>query len=575
MSKRIPQMAIDEVLARTDLVSLIDSYVPLKKKGVNFLACCPFHHEKTASFNVIPKKQFYYCFGCGASGNAISFLMQHKQLGFIDAVFELAQRLGLTLEQPENDGKIITKKSKDVYILLQEIKEFYRQCLKQYSTKTINYLNARGLSQQIIDIFELGYAPSDWHLLENKYKTQKQDLIMSGMVVQKEDGKTFDRYRNRLIFPIYDRQGRIVGFGGRVLEKNEEPKYMNSPETPLFHKGRELYGLYQLLQHRDYQGPIVVVEGYIDVISLVQHGIFYTVATLGTAITATHLQLLNKHTKEIIFCFDGDDAGRKAALRALEHSFSMMDGSLELKFMFLPDKEDPDSYIRKNGQAEFLKLMQQAKSFPEFWLDSLMAPMRIKTLSGKSQLLQDAISALNQIPEGSYKVLLIEQLARVSRVNLDEIQNLLIGKEVAKPQNIHITRSPLRLAIALIVQHPEDCLKKLTDLDIETGNEPSLELLKSLIVKLKGSPLATTAQLIEPWRNSSWFEPLQKLATWDHQVPENLVAQEFSDIIDFINKKNFTKEIDYYLHKLRSTGLTAEEKLYLQTLLQKKHQKAV
>lgn len=574
MSKRIPQMAIDEVLARTDLVSLIDSYVPLKKKGVNFLACCPFHHEKTASFNVIPKKQFYYCFGCGASGNAISFLMQHKQLGFIDAVFELAQRLGLTLEQSENDENITPKKSKDAYVLLKEIKNFYRQCLKQYSIKTANYLNARGLSQQIIDTFELGYAPPDWHLLENKYKAQKQDLIMSGMVVQKEDGKTFDRYRNRLIFPIYDRQGNVIGFGGRVLEKNEEPKYMNSPETPLFHKGRELYGLYQLLQHRDYNGPIIVVEGYLDVISLVQHGLFYTVATLGTAITANHLQLLNKYTKEVIFCFDGDDAGRKAALRALEHSFSMMDGSFELKFMFLPEKEDPDSYVRKNGQAEFSKLMQQAKSFAEFWLDSLMASTRVKTLSGKSQLLKDAMNALNQIPEGSYKLLLVEQLARVSRVNLDEIQNLLMGKEVAKPQNININRSPLRLAIALIVQYPEECFKNLANIDIETENEQGIEILKSLITQVKASPKITTAQLIEPWRDSSWFEPIQKLATWDHQVPENVAGQEFSDLIGFLNKKNFTKEIDYYLHKLRNLGLTADEKIYLQSLLKKKHLKS-
>ena len=567
-------MAIDEVIARLDLVQLIDSYIPLKKKGVNFVACCPFHHEKTPSFNVIPKKQFYYCFGCGASGNAISFIMQYKQLGFIEAVEELAESLGLTLVKEEKFTHKKQKKSPNAYHLLQEIKDFYSQCLKKSPNDAETYLKTRGVTKNISDLFELGYAREEWHLLENTFKKEQQNLELTGMLVKKDNGKIYDRYRHRLMFPIHDRQGRVVGFGGRVLEKDAEPKYMNSPESPIFHKGRELYGLYQLLAHKDYKGPIIVVEGYMDVIALVQHGIFYTVATLGTATTINHLQLLAKYTNEVIFCFDGDEAGFKAALRALEHSLPMMDGSLELKFMFLPENEDPDSFIRKSGQNEFINFMQNAKPFADFWLDTLKAPKAGKTLAGRSQLLKEATSALTQMPDGPYKFLLIDQLARASRVSLEEIQHIISGKSAAKSSTIHITRSPLRLAIALILQYPKDCHSMLNDAVLEAEDEQGLEVLQGLITQLKSSPNATTAQLIEPWRTSTWFEPLQKLAAWEHQVPENNIAQEFSDLLSFLNKQNFAKEIDYYMSKLRKTGLSKEEQVHLQNLLKLKHCKS-
>lgn len=574
MATLIPQLVIDEVLAQTDLVQLIDSYWPLKKQGVNFAACCPFHHEKSPSFNVIPKKQFYYCFGCGASGNAISFLMKHQQLGFIDAVEVLASRLGLTLPRESQASSPHKKKSQDAYTLLQQVNQFYRQVLRAEGKAASDYIEKRGLSPAVVDAYELGYAPAGWHRLEEQFRAFKADLLMTGMTIQKEDGKTFDRYRHRLMFPIHDRQGRIVGFGGRALDADQQPKYMNSPETPLFHKSRELYGLHQLLQRTDYQGPILVVEGYLDVIALAQHDIFYAVATLGTATTVHHLQLLGKYTQQIIFCFDGDPAGRKAAWRALENSLPMMDGNIELKFMFLPQPEDPDSFVRKNGQQAFLELMAQAKPFNEFWLSTLMSSIAMETLSGKSQLIHEATPFLNQMPESPYKSLLIDQLARMSRLDSDRIRQLMKGESAAifKETQLSIARSPLRLAIALLLQYPDRIIEKLSTISLEGMEEPGMEVLQALITYLKTSPKANTGMLIEQWRDTTWFEPLQKLGTWSHQVPEEQVDQEFFDLIEYLNRQAFEKKIQHYMSKSRLEGLSAEDQAHLQVLLKKRHQ---
>jgi DNA primase len=571
----IPQLVIDEVLAQTDLVQLIDSYWPLKRQGVNFTACCPFHHEKSPSFNVIPKKQFYYCFGCGASGNAISFLMQHQQLGFVAAVEVLASRLGLTIPKETTHTAVPSKKkSLDAYALLQQVTLYYRQLLQREDQVASAYLAQRGLTKEVIEAFELGYASKGWHHLEEQFKQHANHLLDTGMLIKKEDGKTFDRYRHRLMFPIHDRQGRVIGFGGRALETDQQPKYMNSPETALFHKSRELYGLHQLLQHKDYQGPILVVEGYMDVIAMVQHGLFYAVATLGTATTMHHLQLLAKHTGQVIFCFDGDAAGKKAAWRALENALPMMDGSVELNFMFLPDGEDPDSYVRKHGQQAFLEMMAHAKPFNEFLLQTLTSSLALETMAGKSQLINEAISFLNQMPDSAYKDLLIDQLSRLSRLDKERIRQWMRGdkKIPVKETPVNIARSPLRLAIALLLQHPERMLEKISTQSLEAEDEPGVEVLNGLIAYLKRTPTATTAMLVEQWRETVWFESLQKLSTWAHQVPEASIDQEFVELMTYLNRQAFEKKIQDYLSRSRMQGLSIEERAHLQILLRKRHQ---
>lgn len=578
MSGLIPQAFLDSLLERTDIVELIDGYLPLRKQGASFVACCPFHHEKSPSFNVIPKKQFYHCFGCGASGNAIGFIMQHVHVGFPEAVELLASRLGLEVPREASSSLQVKKTRPDLYGLLSQVSQFYHQQLKQ-NAEAQAYIQQRGLNEEVIVLFQLGYAPSAWHTLAHQFKGTDKDLIVTGMLIQKEDSQqTYDRYRHRLIFPIHDRQGRVVGFGGRALESDQKPKYLNSPETPLFHKSRELYGLYQVLttcQEKEIE-QILVVEGYMDVIALTQHGIKFAVATLGTATTPSHLQLLNKYTKHIVFCFDGDEAGRKAAWRALENSLSMLNAGLALSFAFLPDSHDPDSYVREFGQEKFLTLMAHAIPLNQFFLDTLAAKVPLQTVSGKSQLIQLSLPYLQQVPDGAYKTLLMDALSRLTRIDRDRIQHFMTGQAapLAKTSSQVITRSPLRLAIALLLQYPERFVNHLPDIALSVDEEPGIEVLQGLLVSLKAMKHPTTAILVEQWRETSWFDAIQKLSCWDHQVPEVCIEQEFNDLIVFLNKQNVEKQVELYLTKSRSSGLTVEERTQLQQLLKMRHQLA-
>ncbi|CEK09639.1 DNA primase [Legionella hackeliae] len=571
MSGLIPQPFIDELLTRTDIVELIDSYVPLKKAGRAFVACCPFHSEKTPSFNVVAKKQFYHCFGCGASGNVISFVMNYLNQGFIDAIETLASRLGL---QVPRDGRAEkNQQSLSLYQLLGQVNQFYQQTLKTKGQQAIDYLRQRGLTGEIAKRYQLGYAPPDWQNLERQFKSYRAELITTGMLIQKDDGKTYDRYRHRVMFPIHDRHGRIIGFGGRVIDAQQKPKYLNSPETVIFQKSRELYGLHQVLQTEKNVENIIIVEGYLDVIALAQHGINNAVATLGTATSVYHIQLLAKYTQQLIFCFDGDTAGRQAAWRALESCLPQLNAGLSASFIFLPEGHDPDSLVREEGNAKFLERLKQAKPLNQFFFETLSRTIDLSSVAGKSQLINVTKPHLLKMPEGPYKQLLLDELARISHIETHRLTQLISDKTVpqASTNNKPITRSPIRLAIALLIQHPEiySSSKEAIDPNLLDGKDQ--DLLQKLLHQVSKSPEVNTATLIEQWRNTSYFDALIKLASWEHQVPEAALVKEFVDIILFLQKQNLENKISQYIAKSRNEGLTLTERLNLQEMLKQRH----
>ncbi|QDQ39432.1 DNA primase [Legionella geestiana] len=570
MAGLIPDAFRDEVLSRTDIVELIDSHVPLKKQGNSHTACCPFHSEKTPSFNVIGKKQFYHCFGCGASGNAISFIMQHLGLGFREAIEHLAQRAGLTLPDTVDTR---TPKTSGLYALMKTVCTFYQKQLRESADTAIAYLQRRGVSGEIAKRYQLGFAPEGWHLLERAFARQKKELIETGMLVVRDDGKTCDRYRQRIMFPIHDRQGRITGFGGRAVAEGQKPKYLNSPETPLFQKSRELYGLYQVLQRPEMPEYIIVVEGYLDVLALAQHGFDNAVATLGTATSTWHIQILSRHTRRIIFCFDGDAAGRQAAWRALENSLAHLDTGLEIGFVFLPEGEDPDSLVRREGFEAFGARLRAFQALNHFFFETLSANIDLSSLSGKARLVHVVKPYLMKMPDGPYRQLLEDELGRKTRIEGHRLHPM-IGDGAEKPAPVTqkaIRRSPARLAIALLLQHPEifaECREYIQEGSLQ-GN--SLALLRELLDVLSHTPQPTTASLVEHWRNTPWFDVVSRLAVWEHLVPQDARAREFIDIVQFLHKQDVEKNIQQLLVKSRTNGLDATERETLQRLLRSRH----
>lgn len=573
MSGLIPQPFLDNLLNSTDIVEFIDSYVPLKKSGRAFVACCPFHNEKTPSFNVVAKKQFYHCFGCGASGNVISFVMNYLNQGFTDAVETLASRLGLQVPREGRSEK--NQQSVSLYQLLAQVTQFYQQTLKAQGQVAIDYLRQRGLTGEIAKLYQLGYSPPDWQNLEKQFRGHRTELIATGMLIQKDDGKTYDRYRHRIMFPIHDRHGRVIGFGGRAIDAEQKPKYLNSPETVIFQKSRELYGLHQILQTQKSIDSIVIVEGYLDVIALAQHGITNAVATLGTATSIYHIQLLAKHTQRLIFCFDGDTAGRQAAWRALESCLPQVNTGLHANFIFLPDGHDPDSLVRQEGTEKFAERLKQAKPLNQFFFDTISHNMDLTSVAGKSQLINAAKPHLLKMQDGPYKQLLLDELARITHIETHRLTQLISDKAPPlQKTNTRITRSPIRLAIALLIQHPEifDACKNAIDPELLDGKEQ--EILKKLLQQVAQTPQTNTASLIEPWRNTTFFEALGKLAGWDHQVPEAALVKEFIDIILFLQKQNLENKVNQYIAKSRNQGLTLSERHKLQEMLKQRHQNA-
>ena len=423
MAGRIPQYFIDDLLTRIDIVDVIDNRVKLKKTGRNYSACCPFHKEKTPSFTVSPDKQFYYCFGCGASGNALGFVMDHDHLDFPEAIDTLAGQLGLEVPREENPLKQRGPDHSELYNLMDRAVDFYSRQLKQHeqSPRASHYLKNRGLDQQTCQHFAIGFAPPGWDNLKKELATspeKEQQLITTGMLVKNEDRNTvYDRFRERIIFPIRDSRGRYIAFGGRVLG-DEKPKYLNSPESPIFHKGKELYGLFEARQANRKLSRILVVEGYMDVVALAQQGITNAVATLGTATTSDHMQRLFKVVPEVIFCFDGDDAGRRAAWRALESTLSNMQDGRQARFLFLPQGEDPDSMVRKEGSESFVeRIKSQAISLDNLLFRELESELDLTTMDGRARLAKLAQPYIDKLPEGLFRQLLLKKLS--DRTGLD------------------------------------------------------------------------------------------------------------------------------------------------------------
>ena len=510
----IPQSFIHDLLNRVDIVDAIDRHVPLKKAGANFVACCPFHSEKTPSFTVSQTKQFYHCFGCGAHGNAISFLIEYSGLSFIEAVQDLAAYAGMQLPEQQSSNVSASDDSQqdlasdsdhnnteispqDLLNALQTATRYYREQLK-VSEKAIAYLKKRGLSGKMAARFAIGYAPADWQNLAAVFSDYNSDktrrlLTQAGLVITSGETKQYDRFRDRIMFPILNQKGQIIGFGGRVLEK-EEPKYLNSPETILFEKGRELYNLFSARRAIREANCVIVVEGYMDVIALSQHGIDHTVAALGTATTSFHIQKLLRQTDNIIFCFDGDKAGRKAAWRALENSLALLSDGKYLSFLFLPEGADPDSYINQFGKESFEQQLKQTLPLSEFLFKELCSEVNLQTGEGRAKLISDAKPLLQQVTAPALSLILIRRLAELSEIDQSELDELLQIKRSPKIRTIENKSakqiiSPLRWLILMLLLNP-DYIEKLDKSWLAEWNENTEEAaaLKALVDFLDKRP---------------------------------------------------------------------------------------
>ncbi len=581
MAGHIPRSFIDDLLARLDIVDIIDARVKLKKKGKNYGACCPFHNEKTPSFSVSQEKQFYHCFGCGAHGNAIDFMMEFERLEFVEAIEELASYLGLDVPREQRSGgggqfnsgpQASSSEKRSLYDLMGSIAQFYRNQLKQPSSKVaIEYLKDRGLSGEIVQKFGIGYVADEWDLVRKNFGQNKDNqdmLVTGGMLIENDKGNRYDRFRGRIMFPIRDRRGRVIGFGGRVLGEGT-PKYLNSPETPIFHKGKELYGLYEVLQTHREPAQILVVEGYMDVVALAQYGVDYSVASLGTSTTGDHIQMLFRQTNTVVCCYDGDRAGKEAAWRALENALQFLKTGNTLKFLFLPDGEDPDSYVRKYGKAAFEQQIEQATPLSSYLFDNLIELHQINlgNNEGKSALRAYASALIDKIPDPYFQELLEKLLdERTGFDNRLRQPRKKISETRPQPHK-EIKRTPMREVIALLIQNPSYAqmvpdLSSVRDLSI-----PGLSLFADVLDKCQAHPHINTGQLLEHWRNSQNEALLSRLASWDIPLDEDNQEEIFLDSLDKIIAQCVEKQIENLQAKARSVGLSAEEKRELLALM--------
>lgn len=566
----IPRDFINLLLARIDIVDLINTQLPLRKKsGNNYFARCPFHTEKSASFSVSQSKQFFYCFGCGAHGNAIDFVMQHDHLSFPDAIEMLARHIGL--EVPQEKGAIRKNDSLPaLYDLVAKAAAHYYLQMSQ-SKRAVAYLKQRGITGPIAKLFQLGYAENGWHqLLDHFGRTEadKEKLHQAGLIIKKSEGNYYDRFRDRIIFPIHDYRGRIIGFGGRIIDQGE-PKYLNSPETPLFQKGHELYGLHQVLKANHKLDCILIVEGYMDVIALFQHGIHYVVATLGTATTKHHLERLSRYTADIIFCFDGDKAGQTAAFRALEVVFPMMDDHLQIRFLFLPDGEDPDSLIRREGKTNFETRLHTATPLSKLFFDSLSAQCDMDMMEGRARLASLALEWIKKLPANLFRNLLLEELSKRTRIDLAQLKRQLGGhiqekifpapmQDLMDVQNL---APPMRLILSLLIKYPE-LIKQIPEHFSISSLQGAL-FLRQLIDIIQKQPNITTGGLFECYRDKKEAQLMVKLAQLEQNIPKNGLEREFIGALRQLMFLTHQQEINRLLAKAAKEGLTDEEKLDL------------
>ncbi len=598
MAGRIPKQFIDELLTRTDIVDVIDSYVPLKKAGKDYKACCPFHEEKTPSFTVSVDKQFYHCFGCGAHGSAIGFLMDYEHMSFVEAVEDLAARAGLKVPKeagvfsgPDKDN------GADLLGLLREAERFYRQQLREHpqAGRAVDYLKGRGITGEIAHEFGLGFAPDGWdNLLRalGKDDASREALARAGLAVKKESGGYYDRFRDRVMFPIEDHRGRVVAFGGRVIDDVQGrtnvaedrmsgatkggPKYLNSPETPLFHKGRELYGLFHAREAIKRENRVLVVEGYMDVVALAQFGVDFAVATLGTATTRDHLERLFRHAPEVIFCFDGDRAGREAAWRALDNALPALREGWQASFLFLPEGEDPDTLVRMEGKDAFLARLKTAIPLPEYLFDNLMRQVDMNRLDGRARLVELARPLLSKMPQGVLRQMMLDRLAELSRMDVGKLPVPSGGAEPAssfRPAMRASSGGPqeppsiVRRAIALMLQHPALAEKLSNESELADLDLPGMPLFLELYGMLKDSPTMNTAAIIESFSDSEYQHHLSRLAVWDYPALAENVEMEFSAVINRLRDASSKQRAERLLRKQHAQGLNQTEKDELARLL--------
>ena len=576
MRGRIPREFIDELLARLDVVEVIDRRVPLKKAGKDFKACCPFHNEKTPSFTVSRPKQFYHCFGCGVSGTAITFLMEFEHLSFPEAVEELAGKAGLEVPDtgPARSGDNPTLPLLEI---LGETSRYYKDQLRSHSdaSTTIAYLKQRGLTGEIAARFDLGYAPTGWdNLSSTAGNEEKLDLMVkAGLISKRESGGHYDRFRARVIFPIHDSKGRVIAFGGRLLDEGE-PKYLNSPETPVFHKGSELYNLHRARSAIAQQQVSIVVEGYMDVLALAQHGIDHCVATLGTATTATHLQRLFRLAPSIVFCFDGDRAGRDAAGRALEIALPSLESGRQVSFLFLPDGEDPDSVVRDQGADTFRALIESATPLPDLLFDTLLNQTDPTRMDGKARLATLARPLISRVPEGPLRELMQQRLS-----DLTGIAPGGLGGSPATPATVPHKRSsarskrlsPMATAISVLVQRPQ--LAAGLDLPaavVDTHDDPGVQLLTKVHGLARENPQLTTASLIERFRGNEQQLTLEKLASRNHLVDDDGLEIFLAETFATLASQSIDDRIAELLHLASERELSEIEKHRLGELYQQR-----
>lgn len=553
MAGSIPPGFIEDLLARIDIVDVIEPRLKLKKAGQNYQALCPFHNEKTPSFSVNQVKQFYYCFGCQESGNAVKFLMEHDHMGFVQAVESLAGMAGMEVpRENSNESNQRQQKRKSLYEVLQNVCAYYKTQLREHEHRSlaVNYLKGRGVSGEIARDFAIGFAPPGWDSLHLKLAVTNADrqlLIDSGMLVEKaEEDRIYDRFRNRIMFPIRDRQGRVIAFGGRMLG-DDKPKYLNSPETPIFHKGRELYGLHEAMRSSRNLERILVVEGYMDVIALAQHGVKYAVATLGTATSSDHLERLYRLVPEIVFCFDGDAAGQKAAWKALQEALPLMKDGLSAKFLFLPQGEDPDTMIRQEGNSGFILRLESSQHLPQFFFRNLAEQVELGSMEGKAKLSALAMPLIGEIPQGVFKQLMIDELAKLTGLAAGRLVDVATPRERVRSfqkrtnramaplqrQRQPARRSLADSAITLLLRQPElvhECGDEEYE-QLQALQDDNCTLLLDLVRIIQLDSGISPMMLLSQQQDSPHFDKLTGLAERDHLLHPTHLPAEFRGVI--------------------------------------------
>lgn len=553
----IPSEFIDQLIDRIDIVDVISPRVSLKKAGKDFQALCPFHTENSPSFTVSQSKQFYHCFGCGKHGSAIGFLMEFEGMDFVDCVETLAQSTGL--EVPSH-GKF-QNLNKGLYHIVEDANRYFvNGYIQSQFAKT--YMTNRGISEEISQIFQIGFAPESWDgLMKRQPNTPQSDLLKAGLIVKNDNGKIYDKFRSRIMFPIQDKRGRVIAFGGRAISDDQKPKYLNSPETPLFHKGKELYGLNIARKHSN-ESSIIVVEGYMDVIALHQAGIKNSVATLGTATSQDHIITLLRSYDEVIFCFDGDKAGREAAWKALKNSLPVYRDDKNIRFLFLPQQHDPDTYVKEFGQQGFINQIENAMSLSQFLLKKLHHKIDMNSIDGRAMFIDNSKSYVNELPNGQFRKLLTEEINNLTKtkVNFKEKQTTRKIRSIDK-------WTPIRKAIVILINAPNLVSIFPQNLDLRNLKQNGVNILTEIVDFCRLNPNISTAVLIENFRHHEAYTHLSTLATVSLSLNSEQMSLELEDIKKHFDKTVQKNKINNLRFKQAEQGLSQPEKLELVELL--------